>query len=64
VAEIANQLIKNHLIDEYIISVIPILLGDGIVLFKDGRPQQKLELISTKQFEKGLAQLHYHRVDK
>ncbi|HEX7366350.1 MAG TPA: dihydrofolate reductase family protein [Pelobium sp.] len=63
-AETATELIKNDLIDEYIISVIPILLGDGISLFKDGRPEQQLELISTKQFEKGLAQLHYQRLRK
>ncbi len=60
-AEIANDLMKKNLIDEYIISVIPILLGDGIKLFKDGRPELKLELVSIKQFEKGLTQLHYNR---
>lgn len=58
-AEIANELMNNNLIDEFIISVIPILLGDGIKLFKDGRPEQRLELISAKQFDKGLTQLHY-----
>lgn len=58
-AEIVNELLKENLIDEFIISVIPILLGNGIRLFKDGRPEQKLELISTKKFEKGLTQLHY-----
>lgn len=58
-AEIANALMKDDLIDEYIISVIPVLLGGGIKLFKNGRPGKKLELISTKQFEKGLVQLHY-----
>lgn len=63
-AEIANELIKNDLVDEYIISVIPILLGDGIRLFKNGRPEQELQLISTKHFDKGLAQLHYKRRDK
>lgn len=63
-AEIANELMKNNLIDEYIISVIPILLGDGIRLFKDGRSEQKLKLISAKQFDAGLIQLHYKREDK
>jgi len=58
-AEIVNELLKNNLIDEYVISVIPILLGGGIKLFKEGREEQKLELISTKQFDKGLVQLHY-----
>ena len=62
-AEIAHQLIKEDLVDEYVISVIPILLGEGIRLFKDGRPNQKLELLSSKQFDKGLTQLHYKRAD-
>lgn len=63
-AEIVNELLKENLIDEFIISVIPILLGNGTKLFKDGRPEQKLELISTKQFVKGLTQLYYKRADK
>lgn len=63
-AEIVNELVKNDLIDEYIISVIPVLLGDGIKLFKDGRPEHKLELASAKQFDKGLTQLHYKRLEK
>jgi len=63
-AEIVNELLKENLIDEFIISVIPILVGNGTKLFKDDRPELKLELVSTKQFEKGLTQLHYKRADK
>jgi dihydrofolate reductase len=62
-AEIANELMKHMLVDEFIISVVPVLLGDGIKLFKDGRPEQRLALISSKQYEKGLTQLHYKRED-
>ena len=60
-SEIAHLLINNDLIDEYIISIIPVLLGDGIQLFKKGRPEQTLELISSHPFEKGLVQVHYRR---
>lgn len=60
-AEIINELLKNDLIDEFIISVIPILLGKGIRLFKDDRPEQQLELVGTKTFDTGLTQLHYKR---
>lgn len=63
-AEIVNELLKDNLIDEFIISIIPILVGSGTKLFKDGRPEQKLELVSTKQFDKGLTQLHYKRIDQ
>jgi len=53
--------LKNDLIDEFIISVVPVLLGNGTRLFKDGRPEQELELVNTKTFETGLSQLHYRR---
>jgi len=62
-AEIVHELLKNNLIDEFKISIIPILLGSGIRLFKDGRPELKLELIATKQFDTGLTQLHYKRIN-
>lgn len=63
-AEIINELLKDDMIDELIISVVPILLGEGTRLFKNGRPEQKLELLDVKAFETGLTQLHYKRVFK
>lgn len=60
-AEVINELLKHNLIDEFIVSVIPVLLGNGTRLFKDGRPEQALEFITAKTFETGLAQLHYKR---
>ena len=49
------------LIDEFIISIVPILVGNGTKLFNDGRPEQALELLNTKTFDTGLIQLHYRR---
>jgi dihydrofolate reductase len=60
-AEIIHELLKNELVDEFIISIIPVLVGDGTRLFKDGRPEQELELVNTKTFDTGLTQLHYRR---
>lgn len=60
-AEVINELLKADLIDEMIISVIPVLLGNGTRLFKDGRTEQQLELVNTKSFDTGLVQLHYRR---
>ena len=60
-AEIVSELLKNDLIDELIISVVPVLVGDGTRLFKDGRPEQQLELLNAKTFDTGLTQLHYRR---
>lgn len=63
-AEIINELLKYDLIDEFIISVIPILVGNGTRLFKDNRPEQHLEFVSAKSFETGLTQLYYIRGEK
>ena len=58
-AEIINELLKQKLIDEFIISVIPIFIGNGIRLFKDGRPEQTLKLVDVRKFDTGLLQVHY-----
>ncbi|MEO0066228.1 MAG: dihydrofolate reductase family protein [Bacteroidota bacterium] len=63
-AEIVHELLKEDLIDEFIISIIPILVGNGTKLFKDGRPEKKLELVSVKSFDRGLTQLYYKRANK
>lgn len=60
-AEVINELLKNDLVDEFIISIIPILLGAGVKLFKDGRPEQLLEVVTVKTYDTGLTQLHYRR---
>ena len=60
-ALVVNELLKDNLIDEFIISIIPTLLGDGISLFKGGCPEAPLKLISSTQFDRGLVQLHYIR---
>ena len=59
-----DELLKSELIDEFIISVVPILVGNGIRLFKDGRSEQQLELVNVKTFDTGLAQLHYKQKKK
>jgi dihydrofolate reductase len=60
-AEVINELLRHDLVDEFIISVIPILLGEGVRLFKDGRPEQRLEFVDAKSFGTGLIQVHYRR---
>ena len=58
-AEIANEMLMENLIDEFYISIIPVLLGNGLPLFNSSRPQLTLKLISSKSYNKGLVQLHY-----
>lgn len=58
-AEVIQQLLQAELIDELTISIIPIVLGTGIRLFDGIYPEQKLTLLESKSFPKGLTQLHY-----
>ena len=58
-AEIVNELLNQKLIDEFVISVVPVLVGNGTRLFKDGRPEQELKLMEVKKFDTGLIQFHY-----
>ncbi|MBD3630325.1 dihydrofolate reductase family protein [Cyclobacterium sp.] len=60
-SEVIHELLQHDLIDEYIISIIPVLLGSGTKLFQDDRPEQELTLVKAKSFETGLVQLHYQR---
>ncbi|HEX2394935.1 MAG TPA: dihydrofolate reductase family protein [Bacteroidales bacterium] len=60
-AVVANTMLKDDHIDEFIISIIPVILGKGIRLFGDEGPEVKLELISVKEFETGLIQLYYKK---
>ena len=62
-AAVVNTLLNHSLIDEIIVSIIPVLLGDGVRLFNNGRPEQAMQLLSCKQFDSGLVQLHYKIVD-
>lgn len=59
-AEILDAFLKADAVDELIITVIPILLGKGISLFKSGRPELPLKLVKTEQLGE-MVQLHYMR---
>ena len=58
-SEVVYELLKNKLVEEFVVSIIPILLGGGVRLFKEGFAEQQLTLLSSKQFETGLVQIHY-----
>ncbi len=58
-ADLINQFVKDDLIDEYIITVIPTLLGSGISLFNNDNPEIDLKLLDVKPYDSGLVQLHY-----
>lgn len=57
--KLVSSLLNLYAADKITISVIPIILGRGIPLFKDIVRTVKLKLESSKSYPKGLVQLAY-----
>lgn len=53
------ELFRENIIDEFTITVISILVGEGTKLFSEGRAEQNLELVSTKRFTRSSTWLHH-----
>src|SRR2546430_2594075 len=57
--EIIASFLDAQAIDEFVISVVPIFIGDGIPLIARRHLHVPLSLRSTERFEDGLVQLRY-----
>jgi dihydrofolate reductase len=58
-ADLTTQFINLDIIDEYWLSIHPILLGAGKPLLHDIASRKKLKLIESKTYETGLVSLRY-----
>ena len=58
-ADLVSQFVNRHLIDEYILFVMPLLLGRGIRLFRDLRSPTPLELERAVSYASGVVELCY-----
>ena len=56
---VTNLLSEAGLIDEYWLFVNPILLGNGIPLYRSTNNNVKLKLLFSKAFDSGVVCLHY-----
>jgi len=59
---IVHTLTQHGVIDEYRINLNPIVLGDGIPLFKDIKGSIALELLQARTYRSGVVGLHYRKV--
>lgn len=57
--QIVKLLMEKNLIDEYMVSIIPIILGDGKRLFLGGTPTINLTPMPSTYYETGLVLLRY-----
>lgn len=56
-----QSFLDEDLIDELTITVVPIILGGGISLFKDGKNLISLKTLSVDKFDNGLVELRYKK---
>jgi len=57
--QINELFFNNEIIDELILTVMPVTLGNGIPLFTKNVKQLKFKLNKNKSYAKGVVQLHY-----
>jgi dihydrofolate reductase len=60
-SDIVSVLLNADLVDEIVLSIRPLLLGDGIPLFKGMRQRRYWTLEKVEKFSTGLVQLTYAR---
>jgi dihydrofolate reductase len=54
-----RSFLRENLIDDITLSIIPVVLGDGIPLFGAEIPERRLRLAGSQAFASGLVQLRY-----
>ena len=54
-----HSLFADNLVDEFWLFINPIIIGNGISLFKNVNERKKLELIKSSPFKSGVVCLHY-----
>ncbi len=58
---LVGEAIRHDLLDELVVSVHPLVLGDGVPLFPRGLPGTRFNLITAETFNTGLVPLTYRR---
>jgi len=59
-----REFLKEDLVDEIYLGVVPTLIGEGIPLFQSGFPQREFDLVENKTYSQGMIALRYERARK
>ncbi len=57
--KVITAFLNQDVVDELIITIFPVILGNGIPLFGDHPKETRLKLINAESFDTGLVNLHY-----
>jgi dihydrofolate reductase len=60
--ELIQALLRNQLIDQYVLLIHPLVLGTGQRLFREGSPSSTLQLVDSKTTPKGVVIATYEPV--
>ncbi len=56
-----QEFLTLDLVDRIIVTIMPVILGEGILLFPPPTPQRDLLLVESRSYSSGLVQLTYRR---
>ena len=59
--KINTSFLESNLIDEYIISIVPVIIGKGIPLFTISDYETYLKFLKTEVLDSGIVNLYYGR---
>ena len=57
--ELSQSLMQHGLVDEYVLSIHPLVLGSGRRLFPDGAAESRLRLVECRGFRSGITYSRY-----
>jgi dihydrofolate reductase len=60
--ELTREFLKEDLVDELYLGIVPVVVGQGIPMFAAGFPQREFTLTESKSYSGGLIALKYERV--
>ena len=60
--ELTREFLKEDLVDELYLGIVPVLIGEGTPLFAAGFPQRGFTLTESKTYSGGLIARKYERV--
>jgi len=56
---VASQFADGRLLDEVVVTVVPVVLGEGKPLFDRRLPGGPMQLVGTRTFDSGMVELRY-----